>query len=153
MSIPVDLIKQLREKTQASVADCKKALEKTSGDLEKAKKLLLEKGFEIAAKKKDRETQEGVVDSYVHTNGKIGVLVELLCETDFVARTVEFRNLAHEISLQVASMDPADVSVLLAQDYVKDPSKKVADLISETIAKVGENIVLKRFSRFEIGES
>lgn len=153
MTISVDLIKKLREETQAGVADCKKALEGTKGDFEKAKKALQKKGFEIAAKKAERATSEGLITSYIHTNNKVGVLLEILCETDFVARTTEFKNLAHEIAMQIASMNPKNVSDLLSQDYIREAGRKVEDLLKEIIGKLGENIVVKRFIRFEIGDS
>lgn len=152
MKIKVDLIKQLREKTSAGVADIRQALEKASGDLGEAEELLRERGFEKAAKKGDRTTNAGLIESYIHGNGKVGVLVELLCETDFVARTSEFKHLAHEICLQVASMNPTDNKSLLKQEYIRDASKTIVDLIKETIAILGENIKVGRFSRFELGK-
>lgn len=151
MKIDVSLIKQLREKTGAGIADCREALEASGNDLKKAEDFLKKKGFEKAAKKADRETNSGLIDTYVH-GGRVGVLVELLCETDFVARTDEYKTLAHEISLQVASMNPKNSSVLLKQEYVRDPSKKIEDLIKETIAKLGENITIGRFERIELGK-
>lgn len=152
MNISIDLVKQLRELTSASVADCKNALSEAKGDIEKAKEIMREKGIESASKKGSRATEQGLVESYVHQNGRIGVLVELLCETDFVARTMEFKHLAHEIAMQVASMNPKDTDTLKNQEYIRDGSKKIEDLIKETIAKLGENIVIKRFERFEVGE-
>lgn len=150
MAVDVKLIKQLREKTGAGVADCREALEEAKNDLKKAEEILQKKGFEKAAKKGDRATNAGLVDSYVHA-GKIGVLVELQCETDFVARTDEFKKLAHEISLQVSSMNPKDVNTLLEQEYIRDSSRTIEALIKEAVAKLGENIILGRFSRIEIG--
>lgn len=149
MAITAQDIKTLREKTQAGFSDCKMALEEAGGDMKKAQDLLRKKGFEKAAKKSDRETNAGLVESYVH-GGRIGVLVSLLCETDFVARTDEFKHLAHEIALQVSSMDPKDVSALLKQEYIRDSSKTIEDLIKETIAKVGENIKVGTFTRIEL---
>ena len=151
MNISIDLVKQLREETQASVSECKKALEEAKGDTKKAREVLKKRGFETAAKKIARATENGIIDTYIHQNQRIGVITELLCETDFVARTTEFKNLAHEISMQVAAMNPKNVEVLLKQEYIRDPSKKIDDLVKETIGKLGENIVLKRFSRLEIG--
>ncbi len=151
MDIDIKLIKQLREKTGAGVADCREALLESKGNFKKAEEILQKKGFEKAAKKSDRETNSGLVESYVHA-GRIGVLVELLCETDFVARTDEFKTLAHEISLQVSSMNPKNSAELLKQEYIRDNSKKIEDLIKETIAKLGENIVLGKFSRIEVGK-
>lgn len=149
MKITADQIKKLRELTQAGFADCKNALEEAGGDMKKAEEILRKKGFEKAAKKSDRETKSGLVESYVH-GGRIGVLVSLLCETDFVARTDEFKTLAHEIALQVSSMNPKDVSVLLKQEYIRDSSKTIEELIKETIAKLGENIQIGEFKRSEI---
>ncbi|OGH12481.1 MAG: translation elongation factor Ts [Candidatus Levybacteria bacterium RIFCSPHIGHO2_01_FULL_36_15] len=152
MKISVELVKQLREKTQASIAECRKALEEAKGDLKTAEQVLKKKGFEAAIAKSERKTGQGLVEAYVHQNGKVGALVELLCETDFVARTVEFKTLAHEIAMQVAAMNPKDIETLLKQEYIRDASKTIEALIKETIAKLGENIVLKGFSRLEIGE-
>lgn len=149
MAISAQDIKTLREKTQAGFSDCKMALEEAGGDMKKAEEILKKKGFEKAAKKSDRETKAGLVEAYVH-GGRIGVLVSLLCETDFVARTDEFKHLAHEIALQVSSMNPKDVSALLKQEYIRDSSKTIEDLIKETIAKVGENIQIGEFKRSEI---
>lgn len=151
MKINIDDIKKLREETSASIADCREVLEEAKGNLEKAHELLRKKGFEKAEKKAERATEQGLVDAYIHANGKIGVLVELLCETDFVAKTDEFKHLAHEIALQVSAMNPKDVDELLKQEYIRDASKTISDLIKETIAKLGENITLKRFSRIEVG--
>jgi elongation factor Ts len=151
MAVDVALIKTLREKTGAGIADCREALETTKNDLKKAEEYLKKKGFEKAAKKADRETKSGLIDSYIH-QGRVGSIVELLCETDFVARTDEFKNLAHEISMQVASMNPKDVKVLEKQEYIRDAQKTIGDLVKETIAKLGENITIGRFSRFELGK-
>jgi elongation factor Ts len=150
MKITAQQIKELREKTQAGFSDCKNALEKAEGDMKKAEEILKEKGFEKAAKKSDRETAQGLVESYVHQTGKVGVLVTLLCETDFVARTDEFKILAHEIAMQVAAMNPKDTKALLTQDYIRDGSKKINDLVQEAIAKLGENIKIGDFQRSEI---
>ena len=150
MAADLILLKQLRTETGISIADCRKALEETDNDYERAVKWLAKHGIEKAEKKSDRTTLQGIIESYIHANGRIGVLVELLCETDFVARTDEFKHLAHEIALQVSAMNPKDVKTLLKQEYIRDSSKTAQDLIKETIAKLGENIVLKRFSRLEI---
>ena len=150
MNISVDLIKQLRDRTAAGVADCREALEETKGDLKKAQEILRKKGFEKAAKKGDRATNSGLIESYIH-QGRVGALVEVMCETDFVARTNEFKTLTHEIAMQVASMNPKDNEALLSQEYIRDPSKTISDLIKETIAKLGENIIVARFTRFELG--
>lgn len=152
MAITIDQIKQLRDKTQASVSVVKAALVEADGDMKKAEEVLKKKGFESAAKKADRVAGEGLIETYVHGNGKIGVILELNCETDFVAKTGEFKELAHEVAMQVAAMNPENVEELLKQDYIRDGSKKIEDMVKESIARVGENIVLKRFKRFEIGQ-
>ena len=149
MAINIELVKQLRDKTQASIADCRLALEESNGDFKKAEEWLKKRGAEIAEKKQDRETSQGLVESYVH-NGKIGVLLVLLCETDFVARTEEFKNLAHEIALQISAMNPKDVKSLLSQEYIRDPKLKIEELIKSTIGKLGENIQVREFSRIEL---
>ncbi len=151
MNISAALIKQLRDKTSAGIADCRMALEEAGGDLKKAEEVLKKKGIEKAAKKGDRETGQGVVEAYVH-NGRIGVLVELLCETDFVARTDEYKTLAHEIALQISSMNPKNATELLKQEYIRDSSKTIDALIKETIATLGENITLGKFTRIEVGK-
>lgn len=148
--IDLELLKKLREETQASVADVKKALEEAAGDYEKAKEHLRKRGAEIAEKKKERETSQGLVEAYIHGNGKIGVLVKLSCETDFVARTQEFKNLAHEIAMQISAMDPKDVKNLLSQEYIRDPKLKIEDLVKEAVGKLGENIKVAEFSRIEL---
>ncbi len=198
MSITAKEVFELRNLTGAGVMDCKKALEEAEGDIEKARDILRRRGVETAARKRDRETQEGLIGAYVHTDGKIGVLVEVNCETDFVARTDEFRYLVKELTLQIAAQTPRWVApedvpeeikkkeeelyreqlqdsnkpeeiknkivegkmkkffeenCLLEQDYIREPEKKVKDLIAETIAKVGENIVVRRFVRYKLGEN
>lgn len=150
MTIDIKLVKTLRDETQASIADCKKALEESNGDYEKAVVWLQKKGIERAEKKADRETSEGLVESYVHGNGKIGVIVTVLCETDFVARTDEFKKLAHEIAMQISAMDPKDVKTLLAQDYIRDSSMTIEAMIKQTIGKLGENIQIREFKRFAL---
>jgi len=124
-------------------------LEDAKGDYKKAQVLLREKGLEKAEKKKDRETEQGVVESYVH-QGKVGVLVTILCETDFVARNSEFKDLSHEVAMQIAAMNPKDVSALLKQDYIRDASLTIEDLVKQTIGKLGENIKVKEFARLEL---
>lgn len=151
MQIKLDDLKKLRAETSAGVSDCRQALEDAGGDFAKAKKLLMERGLQKAAKKADRQTTSGLVESYVH-GGKVGVLVEVRCETDFVARTDEFKHLAHEIALQVAAMNPKDTKTLLASEYIRDPQKTIEALIKETIAKLGENITVGRFTRLALGE-
>ncbi len=150
MAISAQQIKDLREKTQAGFADCKNALEEAKGDMKKAEEILRKKGFEKAAKKSDRETEQGLVESYVHQTGKVGVLVSVLCETDFVARTDEFKHLAHEVAMQIAAMNPKDVDVLLKQEYIRDGSQTINDLVTAAIAKLGENIKISDFKRSEI---
>ncbi len=145
-------VKTLREKTGAGMMDCKKALDEASGDMTKAEALVLERGLAKAEKKADRETGEGYVASYVHTTGKVGVLVELLCETDFVGRNDEFRALARDIAMQVAAMNPADKAELLAQPSIKDGSITVENQVKQLSGKIGENITLGRFVRLSVGE-
>ena len=152
MTVSIDDVKKLREKTQAGVVDCQKALKEANGDFGKAEKLLLEKGIASAEKRGSRETKQGRVESYIHSDGKTGVMVEVQCETDFVARTDEFKNLCHELSMQVAAMDPADVKALFAQPWVKDDKRTIEELVKEVIAKTGENVVVKRFIRYRLGE-
>lgn len=151
MTTSLELIKQLRGKTSAGVADIREALEEARGDLKKAQAILRKKGMNRASKKGHRATNAGLIESYVH-QGRVGALVEVRCETDFVARTDEFKTLTHEIAMQVASMNPKDNSALLKQEYIRDPSKTVQDLIKEGIAKLGENITVGKFSRFELGK-
>jgi len=191
----IEKIKQLREETAAGMMDVKRALEESGGDLEGARRVLRERGQAIAAKKSSRETHEGLIEAYVHFNGRVGVLVEVNCETDFVARTPEFKEFARNVALHVASMNPAAVSpedipqevldeeraiaekkaaemgkseditqrivegqmkkfvserALLTQEYVKEPDKTVGDLLQETIQRLGENIVIRRFVRYEL---
>ena len=150
MAVDIQLLKKLREETGISVSECRSALEETNGDYQKALKLLNEKAAEKAAKKADRETGEGLIEAYIHGNGKVGVLVQILCETDFVARTDEFKHLAHEVAMQVAAMQPKDVEELLSQEYIKDPSKTIEQMVKEAIQKTGENIKIKQFVRYEL---
>jgi elongation factor Ts len=191
----IEKIKQLREETAAGMMDVKRALEESGGDVEGARRVLRERGQAIAAKKSARETHEGLIDAYIHFNGRVGVLVEVNCETDFVARTPEFKEFARNVALHIASMNPLTVSpedipqealdeeraiaekqvaemgkpenitarivegrmkkfvnekALLTQDYVKEPDKTVGDLLQETIQKLGENVVIPRFVRYEL---
>lgn len=146
-----DVLK-LRQETGAGVMDCKKALEEAGGDFNKAKDVLKQRGIQIASKKAERSTKEGVVTSYIHGAGKVGVLLELVCETDFVAKNDEFKNLAKEIAMQIASMNPENIEVLLEQEYIRDPKKKIGELLNESIAKIGENIKVNRFVRYALGE-
>ena len=193
MASTIEKIKQLREETAAGMMDVKRALEESEGDLEGARRVLRERGQAIAQKKSSRETHEGLIEAYIHFNGRVGVLVEVNCETDFVARTPEFKEFARNVALHIASMDPLAVSendipreaideersiakkqaqqsgkpeniqakivegrvdkflkerTLLTQPYVKEPDKSVADLLQDTIQKVGENVVVRRFVRY-----
>jgi elongation factor Ts len=195
LATTIEKIKQLREETAAGMMDVKRALDESDGDLESARRVLRERGQAIAAKKSARETHEGLIEAYVHFNGRVGVLVEVNCETDFVARTPEFKDFARSVALHVASMNPITVSpenipqevlseeraiaekqaremgkpeniterivegrmdkfvkekALLTQPYVKEPDKTVGDLLRETIQKVGENVVIRRFVRYEL---
>jgi elongation factor Ts len=193
----IEKIKQLREETAAGMMDVKRALEESGGDIEGARRVLRERGQALAAKKSSREATEGLIDAYVHFNGRVGVLVEVNCETDFVARTPEFREFAHNVALQVASAQPQPLAVapedipaedleeerqivekqvaemgkpdeiarritegrmqkwiseraLLTQPYVKDPDRTVGELLQETIQKLGENVVVRRFTRYAL---
>lgn len=147
----LELIKKLREQTGAGIADCKEALSQSKGNLDKAKEWLKQKGFEKGISKGEREVKAGIVDVYSHS-GKVGVLVELLCETDFVARTEDFKHLAHELSLQITSMNPSSVEELLAQEYIRDNSQTVDQLVKSVSGKLGENIQVGRFERIALGE-
>lgn len=166
MQVSKDAIKEIREKTGAGVMDCRKALDEAGGNMEKACEILIQRGIALAEKKADRVAEQGIIEAYIHSGGKIGVLVEVKCETDFVARTDQFKDLAHDIALQIAAMSPKYISVeeikqdkdcdvktvcLLSQPFIKDPTKTIQDIITETIAKVGENIKVRRFTRFELG--
>ncbi|EKD84859.1 MAG: hypothetical protein ACD_38C00148G0008 [uncultured bacterium] len=151
MDIKLTDIKLLREQTGAGIADCKEALKESDGDLVKAKEWLKKKGLDKASSKVEREVKAGIVDVYSH-GGRVGVLVEVLCETDFVARTDDFKNLAHELSLQIASMNPQSVEDLLSQEYVRDNSQTVDQLIKSVVGKVGENIQVGRFERIALGD-
>jgi elongation factor Ts len=154
-------IKELREKTGAGIMECKRALDE-GGTMAEAEKLLKQWGVATASKVAGKETSQGVIDSYVHA-GRIGALIELNCQTDFVARTDDFKTLAREIAMQVAATNPIRINgqepstdgdvPLLDQPYIRDPGKTVQDLINETIAKTRENIVIRRFARFELGGS
>jgi elongation factor Ts len=192
------MVKALREKTGAGMMDCKRALQETGGDMDKATEYLREKGLAAAAKRAGRTAAEGLVEAYIHLGGKLGVLVEVNCETDFVARTPEFREFVRDIAMQVAAANPQylakeDVpaavldkereilrvqalnegkpekvvdrivegrlekfyseNCLLEQPFIKDPDRKVHELLTEKIARIGENIVIRRFVRFQLGET
>ncbi len=198
MAITTDQIKQLRESTGAGILDCRKALESTDGDLDKALDILREKGLATAAKRSDRKASEGTVELYSHGNGRVGVMVEVNSETDFVARSEAFRTLAHELALQIAATSPlyileedipADVLehekqiaiakakeegkpeaiipkivegsikkykdefVLVRQPYIRDESITVQDLLNQNIVAIGENVIIRRFARWALGET
>lgn len=145
----IEKIKTLREETGVSFAECKKALDRASGDIEAAKVVLKELGKEFAEKKKERAVGQGIIDSYIHQNKKVGALIELRCETDFVAKSEGFQNLAHEICLQIAAMDPEEIPIL-EQPWIKDGAKTIKDLINEEIARSGENISVGKCVRLTI---
>ena len=162
--ITTAMVKELREQTGAGVMDAKRALEQTGGDMVKAMAILREQGLARAAKKAERVAGQGLVEAYVHAGGRIGAMVEVNCETDFVARTDDFKRLAHDIAMQIAATSPRAVGnepqeeeqppveeVLLKQPFIKDPSITIEDLVKNSIAKLGENIVIRRFARFELG--
>ena len=167
MKVTTAMVKELRDRTGAGIMDTKRALESANGAMEEAEKALAEKGLATAMKKGGRETSEGVVQSYVHTGNRIGAMVELNCETDFVARTAEFTELARDLAMQVAAMSPVHINrdvvpedagevpaeeVLTEQQYIRDPGKTVNELVTEMIAKVGENVRIRRIARFELGD-
>ena len=166
VTISVDAIKALREATGAGVMDCRAALTEADGNLERAQTILRERGVATAASRADRTASQGLVETYVH-GGRIGVMLELNCETDFVARTDVFKTLAHDLALQIASMNPQVIApeelaadaegtpeelALLAQPFIKDAGKTVQDLINETVASIGEKIRVRRFTRYALGE-
>ncbi len=196
MTITSQMVKELRDKTNAGMMDCKKALTETSGDMEKAVDLLRQKGLAVAAKRAGRETKEGVVEAYIHAGGKLGVMVEVGCETDFVAKTDDFKAFAKNIAMHIAAVNPVAVNrdevpadllqrekdiyinqaiesgkpqqiaekmvtgkiekylaevCLMEQKYVKNPDLSIQDLLNELVAKMGENISVKKFARFQIG--
>lgn len=191
----LDAIKKLREKTNAGMMDCKKAIKEAAGNVEKAIEILRKKGIKLASEKSSRVTKQGCVESYIHMNGKIGVLVEINCETDFVARNEEFRKFAKDVAMQIAAARPLyakresvpegvlekereilaanmkdkpkeamekiiegrmekfyEETCLLEQPFIKDPKLKIKDILHSLIAKIGENVVIRRFSRFQLGE-
>jgi elongation factor Ts len=146
----IDLIKKIREQTGLSVADIKNALQEAAGDEAKALEILSARGHKIAEKKAGRAAKEGIIDSYIHSTKKVGAIIVLNCETDFVAKSQDFQELAHSIAIQIASMDPKDVDELMEQAFVKEPGLMIKELISKYIAKLGENIRIGDFSRFSI---
>ena len=145
-----DNVKKLRDSTGAGVMDARKALLEAEGDIAKAKDILKARGEEKVAKNSERETSQGIIETYAHTGGKVGSMVYLACETDFVAKTDEFKNLARELSMQVAAMNPGNVDELVKQDYIRDPGKTVKQLIAEVVIRTGENIQIKKIARFAL---
>jgi elongation factor Ts len=152
MKIKADQIRTLRDATGAPVMRAKKVLEELNGNIKKAEEVLKKEGFEKVEKRQGRQTLEGKIICYQHHSGKVAGMIELLCETDFVARNELFTKLGYDLAMQVASMNPKDTSELLEQEFIKEPSKKVSDLVKEVIAKTGENIQIGRFYRLEIGK-
>ena len=165
MKVSTELIKALREQTSAGIMECKQALQETSCDLTAAATILGERGYALADKKKERVASQGLVECYIHGGGRIGSLVELRCESDFVARTPEFKELAHNLAMQIVAANPkyisqqdvpegnefCDEECLLLQPFIKDPARTVQDIVTESIAKVRENVQIGRFARFELG--
>ena len=167
MEVAVELIRALRDRTGAGIMECKEALESNQGDIEQAAEVLRMKGVAQVVKRAGRDTNQGLVEAYVHTGGRVGAIVELGCETDFVARTTEFKDLAHDIAMQVVAMDPVYLDkneiqeedsrpvaqvALLQQPFIKDNSSSVEEVVQETAAKLGENVRVLRFSRLALGE-
>ncbi len=150
MKIGIEDIKKLREVTGAGIADCRQALEDTDGDQKKAAEILRKKGIEKAGKKAERQVKAGMVFSYVHHTGRLGAIVGLACETDFVAKTDDFQKLGKELALHIAASKPTSVEELMGQEYVRDASKTVEVLIKETIGKLGENIQVLEFKLVEV---
>ncbi|MCX6813339.1 MAG: elongation factor Ts [Candidatus Azambacteria bacterium] len=146
----IDDLKKIRNMTGASVDAIRKALEEADGEIEKALELLKDRGAMVAAKKANRQTGEGIVSYYIHANSKVGVLVKLLCETDFVAHTEQFKELGHELAMHIAAMDPISIDDLLSQTYIRDQDMTIDALIKDYVAKLGENIKIGEFCRFEI---
>jgi elongation factor Ts len=165
--IPAALVKELRERTGGGVMECKKALQEAGGDLERAVGVLQERGIALAEKRMHRETAQGMVECYIHAGGRLGAMVEVNCETDFVARTDDFKRLARDLAMQIVASNPLSVSeedlpsgaegdpaelCLLRQPFIKDESRTVEELVKEVIARTGENIRVRRFARFELGQ-
>jgi len=162
--ITINQVKQLREETGLSIGECQKALKEANGDLAKAKEILRKRGQDFAKKRIEKEVGQGIIEGYIHPGKKIGTMLELRCESDFVAKSEDFQKLAHELCLQIAAISPeevdelhssppfanARVTELLEQPWIKDESKNIKELIEEHIAKFGENIILKRFVRYEL---
>jgi len=166
LKIPTDRVKELRDQSGAGIMDCRNALLEAEGEMEKALQILKQRSLLQIQKKARRSATQGIIEAYVHTGGRIGAMVEVNCETDFVARTDEFKELAHHLAMQIAAQEPRFISkeevpegadiepeaaCLLLQPYIKYPDRTVQDIIAETMAKVGENIKVSRFARFELG--
>jgi len=147
--ITTQQIKELREKTGLSVMSCKKALESANGDINKAMEILREEGVLVAEKKAERALKAGIIEAYVHSTKTVGSLVEIRCETDFVARNEEFKNFSHDIAMHIAASNPKDTDEFLAQPFIKNPEITINDYLKEKIQKFGENIEISRFVRFE----
>ena len=170
MKITTDRVKELREQSRAGIMDCRNALLEAEGDMEKALQILKERSLLKVEKKKERSATQGIIETYIHAGGRIGAMVEVNCETDFVARTDEFKELVHNLAMQVAAQDPQftsreeipegaggddiepETACLLLQAYIREPDKTIQDIIDEAIAKVGENIKISRFTRYALGE-
>lgn len=164
--ISTAMIRELRDKTGAGIMDAKRALEQAGGDSAKAEEILREQGLASAAKRSGRSASQGVIESYIHSGGRIGAMVELNCETDFVARTDDFKDLARNLAMQVAAMSPryldresvpegedvSDEELLTEQEYIREGGVKISDLVTQLAAKTGENVVIGRFARFELGQ-
>lgn len=147
--VNIEQIKRLRGETEVSISECKKALTEARGDFQKAKEILRKWGKDFAKKKTEKEAKQGIIESYIHSNKKIGAMIELCCESDFVAKSSDFQKLAHELALQVTAINPEEVP-LFEQMWIRDGTKTIKDLIDEHIAKLGENIIIRRFVRYEI---
>ncbi len=148
--ITAEKIKEFRQKTGFSIMECKTALEEAQGNEAEAMKILEKKGAEKAVKKSAREVKQGLIEAYIHNNGKVGVILELNCETDFVARNAEFKELAHDLAMQIAAVNPKDSEELLSQPFIKDEQKTIQNLISDFVGKIGENVKIGNFVRMEI---
>lgn len=148
--VSIEKVKELRGETGISVMECKKALEGAEGDMDEAREILKNRKSEMAAKKKDREVGEGLITSYVHSDGKKGVLLDMRSETDFVSGSDGFKELGKEVALQIVAMNPENVEELMEQEFIKNEKKTITDMIDAAVAKFGENIEIRRFTRFEI---
>ena len=168
MEVTIEAIKALRDRTGIGIMDCKRALEEAGGDPDKAERTLIDLGVASAAKKAARETKEGLIEAYIHSGGRIGAIVEVSCETDFVARTSDFKGLSHDLAMQVAAMSPRYVhsseipegdedtdpqeACLMQQPFIRDPAITIEDLVNQAVGKLGENVRVRRFTRFSLGE-